>query len=702
MSDKEGAKFLHQRNTNLQTSGPVELAVDQARAHGEHIPNNPDARLEAYLGKVARHSLVAEVPKDEPARAAQLLDRQRRQIDNRIIKQSDIPDSYFATQARAAREQGHGDIEITDEMKHQYAEVLRTDQRESLQDWVTYFTSGDAEYPTWFKYYVLDGVSKLTQYDKNRDNGEGKPKGGFGKRSKGTTDPFPALNREALAYTYDRLSAQMQGGTLQDPEAEKIVKGGNFGKVYALSLAEIGFADPELLKETRGSWVKYQQSSDPRDVTRLSESLRGYGTGWCTAGEGYARTQLEAGDFYIYYSRDKEGKDRVPRVAVRMQNGQVAEVRGIVGGSPDAGPAQNTRQEMEPEMVDIAMDKVKDLPGGEEYFQKAEDMKHLTALDKLITNNPEAELSSADLRFLYELDHEIRGFGYDRDPRIDEIRAKRGDRDNERLSEAIAESLKEQYKTAYTAYSQIANQIIALNGTDESASPAKIARRMIFGRKPSSEHNPSIRLLAEETFTMILDAKFSEWQQNGTLAHLTEQLTKHGIKHTLVATPEADISQADFVAMAKEFGEDQPHKTYVYKEMYEHSSLEESVLAAKPTHDSNGVQISLVPSRTDPGLDNRNTAQQTQIMIERQKAEPELKHRLPSLIEVLTYWQALRAKGDKLADDSTYLKTAFRFFTHKPLESRAFVPFVYVDGDGGPRLYYSTSDYGDRARLLVG
>ncbi|CAK9251833.1 unnamed protein product [Sphagnum jensenii] len=109
----------------------------------------------------------------------------------------------------------------------------------------------------------------------------------------------------------------------------------------------------------------------------------------------------------------KIGKDTVPRVAIRMQNSEVAEVRGVLPS-----------QELEPAMADIASERLKDLPGGEEYIQRAADMKHLTAIDNLLSKDPTAELSAEDVAFLYELNRTIEGFGYDDDPRVRELRLK--------------------------------------------------------------------------------------------------------------------------------------------------------------------------------------------------------------------------------------------------------------------------------------
>ncbi|HYH36361.1 MAG TPA: hypothetical protein VD706_02570, partial [Candidatus Saccharimonadales bacterium] len=224
------------------------------------------------------------------------------------------------------------------------------------------------------------------------------------------------LNREALAYVFDAVNKKAHGEqpNANDEQLQQLLHVSNFGKLYAHAVLRLQPATAEQKKYTEGSWTKYDQSDDPRRARRLSDSLQSHGTGWCTAGESTAAAQLKLGDFYVYYSRDEEGKDTVPRVAIRMQQGEVAEVRGI-----------NAQQELEPVMADITMERLKDLPGGEAYIQRAEDMKRLTALDRKLADNPEAELSKDELIFLYELERHIEGFGYDQDPRIQELKSKR-------------------------------------------------------------------------------------------------------------------------------------------------------------------------------------------------------------------------------------------------------------------------------------
>ena len=65
---------------------------------------------------------------------------------------------------------------------------------------------------------------------------------------------------------------------------------------------------------------------------------------------------------------------------------------------------------------------------GKKYKKRAGDMKKLTSIyNKQQTGE---ELSREDLRFLYELDGPIEGFGYERDPRIEELLEKRNRADD--------------------------------------------------------------------------------------------------------------------------------------------------------------------------------------------------------------------------------------------------------------------------------
>jgi hypothetical protein len=382
--------LLHETYQDLQKSGEVEWAVQR---ESEPVPNNPHQRVATYLGSlVGRHGLLGGSE-----------GRRQAQVAHHVMDPEDIPESYFDRQREIARQQGHGDIEINDEMRRQHSEALIADQTASLNAWAEYLNNPDADYPAWFRYYTMRNVLKLADYDKEKER--------FRKRSNKTTAPYPELNREALAYVYDSLNRRLKGQQQNDEQIQELAQQANFNKLYSHALAECVPSDQEQLQTTAGEWTTYQQL-DPEEGTdranQLAQSLQGYGTGWCTAGESTARRHLESGDFHVYYSYDQEGQPTVPRVAVRMQNGKVAEVRGI-----------ETGENLEPAMTDIAMECVKDLPGGEQYFQVAENMNRVTDIETRVRQGQ--EMIPRDIYFLREYGGDIQSFGYGKDPRIDEL-----------------------------------------------------------------------------------------------------------------------------------------------------------------------------------------------------------------------------------------------------------------------------------------
>lgn len=115
-----------------------------------------------------------------------------------VIKPENIPDSYFETQSRIARERGEGNIEISPERKNQLINSVIKDQESSLDNWINYFISPEADhYPMWVKYWAFRSMLKLSLYDKEKKS--------FGLRGKNTVAPFPELNHEALANVVDKI-----------------------------------------------------------------------------------------------------------------------------------------------------------------------------------------------------------------------------------------------------------------------------------------------------------------------------------------------------------------------------------------------------------------------------------------------------------------------------------------------------------------
>jgi len=324
-----------------------------------------------------------------------------------VIKPENIPDAYFQNQVRLARERGYGNIKLTEEDKRRMTEEVIDDQRKSLDKWIEYFLYDEESksYEMWEKYWVFQGLQNLGKYDKETSK--------FSKRDKTTVYPFPPVERE---YIFTTL--KLMEDFLKDKKGEEDIKQalstGNFKLLYEFVIKQSFLKGEHQSNSDDGKWIKYEQGSD---YNILRDSLQGYYTGWCTAaGENFAKDQLAGGDFYVYYSLDKNGEAKVPRIAIRMDGkDKIGEIRGI---------ADN--QNMEPEMMPILEEKLKEFPDRDKYLKKEHDMKLLTLIDKKGNNN--IELTLDELKFLYEIDGKITGFGYWEDPRIEEIKRKRNKR----------------------------------------------------------------------------------------------------------------------------------------------------------------------------------------------------------------------------------------------------------------------------------
>jgi hypothetical protein len=478
MSFESGSQFLKEKY-DLHKQPEVDAAIKKKNTSPERdqlanpeldiqkISTDPNERIQTYLDRLEN---IFNPPALE---GSENFDRGERNLSliknglhrNFVIRPEEVPQSYWETQQRLARELGHGNIEITEDLKKQNTEVIIADQESSLDNWVDYLASEDAPYPLWLKYFAVRGILGMSTYDKEKHQ--------FNKRDKGTTAPFPDLDREALAVVLDavekrqgpeyrelteqirqvknelkRLKGEVrtiekQNGdssllVLQLNEKEELISNlskeqanlvtkslslpdesrteftqllqtSDFSKLYAWALEKVTPAEENELLNTDGEWIKYDQGSNPKT---LVESLQGHGTGWCTAGESVAQKQLEAGDFYVFYSQDKEGNPTVPRAAIRMQGNQIGEVRGIAH-----------EQNLDAHIGKVVQDKMREFPDGASYEKKAFDMRLLTYIDRKVkTDTP---LDRDDLKFLYEIDNKIKGFGYGTDPRIEELRDQR-------------------------------------------------------------------------------------------------------------------------------------------------------------------------------------------------------------------------------------------------------------------------------------
>jgi len=463
--EKSGEQFLNEKYPDLQGSEEVKGAVRNQELQEKELGNNPKEKIGAYLDRLEKlvldpdkqndQSPMVDKDKTKRLRALSLL---RQMVMNKYIRpyKEKLSQGAALVEERAARqlgiEAGYGQEQLD-----QRGEIAVEDLEGSLDQWISYLSDSNESYPTWFRYYVFRNILQLGDYDKDKKE--------FPKRSAGTVRLFPEIDRSALAHIQNIIECSQNHKTLEEfrgvqketdtPEDQMLTKKSakdfaklSFGKQYAESIQESGEINPELYAITEGTWIKYDQNNHEH-LVKLWKSLQNKGTAWCTRGFRTAQMQNEIGDFYVYYTLDVQGSHTIPRIAIRMQDNEIFEVRGV------ADSAQNLQNNMR----EIAKEKYDALPGGEKYEKKDSDMKQLTEIErrfiknsklkprynrghsteehnqrieKLISEyeeiklkNQAIELTNEELRFLYEIDNEIDGFGYTKDPRIEEIKKQR-------------------------------------------------------------------------------------------------------------------------------------------------------------------------------------------------------------------------------------------------------------------------------------
>ena len=350
--------------------------------------------------------------------------------DNLLIEYGNITESYWDAKKQELRDNGHGNIELTDEYKQRLFEEERTAQRESLEKWANYLGDEHSPYPLWFKVYAWNGMTKMGKYNK--------AKGRYETRNETTVAPYPDPDAEILANVFDLVNRyhgndQKEFYTEEGErniKLEQIVSSGNFSKIYNAVQQDILpiVEPPQKTEDVHGEWIEYGLG-DEDDVARAAN-----GTGWCIGGStATARHYLAYGNygqasysgenepeqdngarFILFHIIDpKTGKMSKNAVAsIRLDtDGQVAEISGLESG-----------QALNDSLVPIVEEKVKSLPGGEEFLPKFADKNRLIALDRKM--GKDEDLTKGELEFLYEIHGPIHTLDTynNHDPRLSELR----------------------------------------------------------------------------------------------------------------------------------------------------------------------------------------------------------------------------------------------------------------------------------------
>ncbi len=200
-------------------------------------------------------------------------------------------------------------------VRGEYIRKFQDAQRNEIRNWVSYLNQSD--YNTSFKYLILDGVL-TNNYDKKRNK--------YVKRDRKTLRSVTPFNAASLAELYQSDSKEM----LKDYT--------DIQEKNAIALAK----SRQVATTTEGEWIKYDGGDgvSNEDIANNASELAGLvsDTPWCT--KTNAASQLRDGDFYVYATRGEDGS-MIPRIAIRMEGNQVAEVRGVASEKQDLEPSMN-------------------------------------------------------------------------------------------------------------------------------------------------------------------------------------------------------------------------------------------------------------------------------------------------------------------------------------------------------------------------
>lgn len=358
-------EFLKEKY-ELQKSPEVERAAKRIEKRtGKKFPlgsaEDAKARIRNYLDRFKE--ITDRKDPDKRERGTEAL--KRILYEKFIIKPEEIPEAYFESIMRRHREEGRPLDEIPEDIRRELTQDLITEQKHSLDDWVDYLALPDAKYPDILKYWAIRNILKMGRYDKKKQR--------FSERYGGAVSPFPDMNREALALVLNAMESKYAkqplkfGYDIKEETRQKfleLLEKENFAKLYALAIEEFKPISEDLLKITKGRWIKYPKGSDYRP---LVDSLGEYGTGWCIRGEATAQRYLKENDLEIFYSLDKNEKPTVPRIVIVSNNGDISEVRGVAED-----------EHHDPHISDVVEKKLAILPDGKRFEKKNHDMKWLT------------------------------------------------------------------------------------------------------------------------------------------------------------------------------------------------------------------------------------------------------------------------------------------------------------------------------------
>ena len=221
-------------------------------------------------------------------------------------------------------------------LRARYMEKIIYAQRVTISEWKWWARMSSL--PEGFKYLLLEAVM-THNYDANL--------GKFQKRTSRTIRNLMPFDEGAVAQL-----AMSESDNLLKDYVEILIE--NSKKVI----------DAHTIKTDKdgGKWLKFDGEKTNPDTLKVEATALAQlvaDTPWCTKDAAY--DQLQGGDFYVYVTGPDSNGKFSPRIAVRMYEDRIGEVRGVASGS----------QDIETDMLPIAEDFMKNElanNGGQRYL----------------------------------------------------------------------------------------------------------------------------------------------------------------------------------------------------------------------------------------------------------------------------------------------------------------------------------------------
>jgi len=195
-------------------------------------------------------------------------------------------------------------------------------------------------------------------------------------------------------------------------------------------------------------------------------------------------------------------------------------------------------------------------------------------------------------------------------------------------------------------------------------------------------------------------SEFLAWFTDEKLAQVVaRQEANPKARFTLIATPNVLVPKDTFKAAAKAFGDDQPYETYIYDPLYDKYTGGE--LSGTDPNNGKAVKFGLVESTFAPELEGTVPEQRAKLL-ELQAKYPDVD--VPSPLEAVSYWYALRAQDPQLKGNEAFDLTYIRHFNEdeKRIDGGSCVPDSFVRSGGRAVLDSSLVRNDGRGRVLVG